>query len=267
MSFTLYTGGCVEVMREHLQDNSIQLTVTSPPYDNLRTYKGFSWDFEATAKELFRVTKQGGVVVWVVADATVNGSETGTSFRQALYFKECGFKLHDTMIYQKAGTGACGSNYAYWSSWEYMFIFSKGRPHALNLLEDVRNTSSGTWAGGRIGKDGVPKEKGKVRFVKEFSRRTNVWRYTVGAFNNDDKTGHPAPFPEALARDHIMSWSNSGDTVLDPFSGSGTTGKMAVLNGREFIGCDISPEYVALADKRIKAALAPPTQPTMFSNE
>jgi site-specific DNA-methyltransferase (adenine-specific) len=252
---TLYCGDNVEVMRREIADNSVQLTVTSPPYDNLRKYSGFAWDFEAVARELFRVTKPGGVVVWVVADATVNGSETGTSFRQALYFKECGFNLHDTMIYQKAGTGACGSNYAYWSCWEYMFVLSKGRPGAINLIEDVKNTSSGTRSGGRIGKNGEQKEKGKLRFVKEFSRRTNIWRYTVGAFNSDDKTKHPAPFPEQLATDHILSWSNPGDLVLDPFLGSGTTGKRALVNSRRFVGIEISSEYVQLALQRIKRGI------------
>jgi DNA modification methylase len=256
----LFCGDNVEVLRREVQDNSVQLTVTSPPYDNLRKYNGFAWDFESVARELYRVTKPGGVVVWVVGDATVTGSETGTSFTQALHLKSLGFNLHDTMIYEKAGTGACGSNLAYWQTWEYMFVFSKGRPAVVNLIEDKPNAFAGKKAAqdkegcsGRRNAAGQAKDLGKIRIVKEFSRRTNIWRYTTGAFNHDDKTGHPAPFPEALARDHILSWSNPGDTVLDPFLGSGTTGKMAAQLGRFFIGVDISAEYVELARKRIES--------------
>jgi DNA modification methylase len=262
MLTNLFCGDNVEVLRREVIDNSIQLTVTSPPYDNLRKYNGFTWDFEGVARELFRVTKPGGVVVWVVGDATINGSETGTSFRQALGFKDVGFNLHDTMIYEKAGTGACGSNLAYWQTWEYMFVFSKGRPSVVSLIEDKPNAFAGKKAAqdkdgcsGRRSADGQAKDKGKVRIVKEFSRRTNIWRYTTGAFNHDDKTGHPAPFPEALARDHILSWSSPGDIVLDPFLGGGTTGKMAFQLGRFFIGCDISPEYVEIARNRIGGSL------------
>src|SRR5690606_30400730 len=135
----LYLGDCLEVMRDMLSDGSVDLTVTSPPYDNLRTYNGTLNDWtpekwQAIIRELFRVTKQGGVVVWVVGDATIKGSETGTSFRQALYAMDCGFKLHDTMIYEKAGTGACGSNRAYWQTWEYMFVFGKGNVSKFNPI-------------------------------------------------------------------------------------------------------------------------------------
>jgi len=253
MSALLYAGDNVEVLRRVVQDNSIQLTVTSPPYDNLRKYNGFTWDFEAVARELYRVTKSGGVVVWVVADATVNGSETGTSFRQALFFKECGFNLHDTMIYEKAGTGACGSNLAYWQTWEYMFVLSKGAPSIVNRLRDIPNKKAGCVnTRGRVGNDGAIKDTVR-RVTPEFSVRTNIWRILAGN-NGDDKVPHPAKFPEALARDHVLSWSNAGDTVLDPFAGSGTTGKMAVTNSRSFIGIDISPAYVDLAKGRIPGA-------------
>jgi site-specific DNA-methyltransferase (adenine-specific) len=194
--------------------------------------------------------RAGGVVVWVVADAKVNGSETGTSFRQALYFKEIGFNLHDTMIYEKAGTGACGSNLAYWQAFEYMFVFSKGKPATVNRLADIKNVRAGAvCTKGRIAADGSEKDT-KRRIVPEFSVRTNIWRIQAGN-NGDDKVLHPAKFPEALARDHVLSWSRAGDTVLDPFVGSGTTGKMAVLNSRSFIGVDISPAYVDLAKGRI----------------
>jgi site-specific DNA-methyltransferase (adenine-specific) len=243
----------VEVLRREVADNSIQLTVTSPPYDNLRKYNGFEWDFEALARELYRVTKPGGVVVWVVADATISGSETGTSFRQALYFKECGFNLHDTMIYQKAGTGMAGSLKCYIQAFEYMFVFSRGLVSTVNILRDRANVRAGkiNRNPARLDADGNRKPQREV-VNAEFGRRLNIWRYGHSGVD----VGHPAVFPEALAEDHIKSWSNPGDTVLDPFLGSGTTGKMAALAERSFIGVDISPEYVALAERRINEARA-----------
>lgn len=256
--FQLYLGDSREVMRA-LPDGSIDLTVTSPPYDNLRTYEGsleWGWDsFTAIADELWRVTSEGGVVVWNVNDATINGSETGTSFRQALYFKEIGFNLHDTMIWEKAGTGACGSNLSYWQSFEYMFILSKGRPKAITRLADKDNRRAGAvCTKGRIGADGREKDN-KTRVVPKKSVRTNVWRYHVGN-NGDDAVDHPAVFPEALARDHILSWSAPGAVVFDPFLGSGTTGKMAILEGRKFIGIEKVPKYYEIAETRISEAHA-----------
>ena len=178
----IYNMDCLEGMKK-LPNDSIDLTVTSPPYDKLRKYKGFLWDFKSVAKELYRITKPGGVVVWIVSDSTINGSETGTSFKQALFF-------------------AAESS------------------DALYL---------------------------KKRVVKEYSRRFNVWEVARGL----NKTKHPAVFPERLANDHILSWSNKGDVVLDPFCGSGTTAKMAMLTGRKFIGFEISAEYCDIAEKRI----------------
>lgn len=248
-------GDCLDRLPE-LADGSIDLTVTSPPYDNLRTYGGTLNDWtpekwQAIIRELFRVTKQGGVVVWVVGDATINGSETGTSFRQALYAMDCGFRLHDTMIYEKAGTGACGSNYAYWQGFEFMFVWSKDKPAAVNRIADHRNTyAGGRSGGGRRAADGSAKDK-KSRIVPDFSVRTNIWRYSPAGDSRAPQYRHPAAYPEALARDHILSWSNPGDTVLDPFLGSGTTAKMAIETGRRFIGIERSPEYMAIAERRI----------------
>lgn len=254
----LMLGKCEELMQS-LPNESIDLTVTSPPYDNLRTYRGFTFDFETVACELYRITKLGGVVVWVVGDATINGNETGTSFRQALFFKELGFNLHDTMIYQKAGTGACGSNLTYWQTFEYMFILSKGRPKTVNRLADKPNArAGGTNTRGRISATGDIKDT-KRRVTPEMSVRSNVWRYLAGN-NGDDKVTHPAKFPETLARDHILSWSNEGDDVFDPFLGSGTTGKMAKLSNRNFIGIELSPEYYATAWDRIYNLTAPSTR-------
>ncbi|QKD00044.1 DNA-methyltransferase [Mesorhizobium sp. NZP2298] len=252
MTCDLLIGDSAKVLAT-LPSDSVDLTVTSPPYDNLRTYNGFAFDFEAIASEIYRVTAVGGVVVWNVGDATVNGSETGTSFRQALFFKdECGFNLHDTMIYRKTGTGACGSNLAYWQAHEYMFVLSKGKPKAVNRIADHKNTSAGRVSSfGRFNKDGVKKDA-RLRVNPEYSIRQNVW--DIHPFASNDNTKHPARFPEQLARDHIVSWSNPGDTILDPFLGSGTTGKMAAQLGRKFIGIEISDEYAGIARARIEAA-------------
>ncbi len=252
---TLYLGDCLDVMATMPAD-SIDLTVTSPPYDNLRTYNGTLNDWtpekwQAIIRELFRVTKQDGVVVWVVGDATIKGSETGTSFRQALYAMDCGFRLHDTMIYQKANSGgARGSNAAYWQAYEFMFVLAKGAPK-LSPIEDRPNAKAGQTykGGGRRNADGTITPC-KIMATPQFGRRTNVWTYSVGGKRGD----HPAIFPEALARDHILSWSNPGDVVLDPFLGSGTTGKMALLAGRRFIGIERDPGYFKIASDRIAGA-------------
>jgi len=235
-----------------LPTGSVDLVLTSPPYDNLRKYKGFSWNFEYIAQQSYRVLKQGGVLVWVVADATIDGSETFTSFRQALYFRDVvGFNAHDTMIYEAAGTGAKGSNYAYWQAFEYMFVFSKGRPKTVNRIADVKNKTTDLIRSGRWRENG---KRERPHATKEWGIRTNIWRYNVGFMDHSDKTGHPAPYPEALANDHIISWTNEGDTVLDFFMGSGTTAKIATLNNRRFIGCDISAEYVTIARERVRKA-------------
>jgi len=237
-----------------MPDGFVDLTVTSPPYDNLREYKGYSFPFEEIAKELYRVTKAGGIVVWVVGDATVKGGETGTSFRQALHFMECGFNLHDTMIYEKPPRGAVGNNKSYWQSFEYMFVLCKGSPKTINLICDRRNKES------REGDNGTKRlENGDLQRLKrggysEYGRRTNVWRYGIGKGQSTKDVKafeHPAIFPEKLANDHIVSWSNPNDLVYDPFMGSGTTAKMALANGRHFIGSEISREYVDIANERI----------------
>lgn len=250
---------CVAGMKM-LPDSFVDLTVTSPPYDNLRKYKGFAWDFEATAKELYRVTKDGGVVVWVVGDATIKGSESGTSFRQALFFKECGFNLHDTMIYAKVNPIPQNHN-RYEQCFEYMFVFSKGKPKTfIPILEATKN-------GGKVFNWGDRKTKmddqqcrrhraTEKLSVKPTKIKNNIFYYSIGGC----KTGHPAVFPEKLAQDHILSWSNEGDTVLDPFIGSGTTAKMALLNKRNFIGFEISQEYCDIANARIASIYKQETQ-------
>ena len=246
-----------------LPDDYIDLTVTSPPYDDLRTYKGYSFDFEPIAKELYRETKPGGVVVWVVGDATVKGSETGTSFRQALYFRdECGFNLHDTMIYWKNSAPLNQGRYE--PAFEYMFVLSKGKPKTFQPILEKK-----TWKDKRLTK--ATKRNKDGSFVmgyasqKETKIADNIWYYNVGGGHvTGDKEAHkhPAIFPEQLAQDHIISWSNPGDIVLDPFMGSGTTGKMAALNRRHYIGFDIGEEYCEIARKRISEHTA---QQNIFS--
>ena len=226
----------------------VDLVVTSPPYDELRTYGGHSWNFETLAAQLVRVLKPGGVIVWVVADATVNGSETGSSMRQALHFQSIGMNLHDTMVYEKAGTGACGSNLAYWQTWEFMFVLAKGRPNAVNRLK-TQNLSAGVKTTPRKVAIGNRDSDG-VRVVEHEGVRANIWRYNVNKYGMEN-TGHPAPFPIALAKDHVASWSNPGDVILDPFAGSGTTLKAAKELNRQWCGIEINPEYCAIAEARL----------------
>lgn len=249
----VYQMDCVEGMRL-LPDESIDLTVTSPPYDNLRTYKGFSFDFERVARELYRLTKQGGVVVWIVNDATLNGSETCTSFKQVLYFKEqCGFKLHDTMIWNKGAFSAVGAlQTRYAPVFDYMFVFTKGKIKTFNPINDRKNKHAGKKHGGTIrNPDGSLKRKStEGNVIKDYGRRFNIWNIPPHRVKGNK---HPAMFPVALARDHIISWSNQGDIVLDPFIGSGTTAVAAKKLNRHFIGFEIAEEYVRIANQRLEA--------------
>ena len=260
----IYCENCLDTM-SRMPDNFVDLTVTSPPYDNLRTYNGYSFDFESIAKELFRVTKKGGVIVWVVGDATINGSETGTSFKQALYFREIGFNLHDTMIYERAASTP--SNNRYSQDFEYMFILSNGKPNKFNPIQIRKSKESlnkkyvSSQSKTERQKDGTIKEASpemlkRLRASQEttWCNAKNIWRINAGFMvgSSDLLTfKHPASFPEKLAQDHIKSWSNEGDLVYDPFMGSGTTAKMAHLLKRNWIGSEISQEYVDLAYKRI----------------
>lgn len=248
----LIHGDCIDVMKDLIkQGTKVDLTVTSPPYDNLRAYNGTcDWNFDVfkkVAQCLYDITKDGGIVVWIVGDATFKGSETGSSFKQALYFKEIGFNLYDTMIWQKPSPQAPTEG-RYYDVFEYMFILSKSRPKTLNLIVDRKNISAGMMSNKetRSCKEDRKKKRDK-RVVKEYSRRFNVWNISRGS----SKTSHPAVFPEQLANDHIVSWSNENDLILDCFMGSGTTGKMAVLNNRKFIGIEKVKEYYDIANKRI----------------
>jgi DNA modification methylase len=258
------TGDFVELAKE-IPNNYVDLTVTSPPYDNLRTYNnkitgvkesGFSFDFETMVSELYRITKDGGIVVWVVGDQVKNGGETGSSFRQALGFMSKGFLLYDTMIYMKNGA-PFPEKKRYSQVFEYMFVFSKGKPKTVNLLKDKKNK----WAGySNFGKRVMRTKDGELKempdfTIAEYGNRYNVWQYNTGKnYSTKDSYAfeHPAIFPEELVEDHILSWSNEGDIVLDPMVGSGTTSKMSKLNNRNFIGIDISGEYIEISNKRVE---------------
>ena len=247
----IYNMDCVDGMKI-LDDNSIDLTVTSPPYDNLRTYNGFTWDFEGIAKELFRVTKKGGIVVWVIGDRVKQSSETLIPFKQALYFKDIGFNIHDTMIYQK-NVMPFPEQTRYIQCFEYMFIMSKGKPKSHNLLKEKTKGYKPSTSSAQRNADGTT-TKLKYEQGKEYRSKWNVWVYDVGYMKTTkDKEAyqHPAMFPEQLAQDHILSWSNQDDIILDPFMGSGTTAKMAKANNRNYIGFELSEEYCQIAEQRL----------------
>lgn len=246
----IYNCDCLTGLKQ-LESNSVNLTVTSPPYDDLRTYQGTcNWNFEVfkpIAEELYRVTNPGGIVVWIVGDATVNGGETGSSFRQALYFQEIGFKIHDTMIYHKNSSAfpAKLASKRYTQIFEYMFVFVKGKIRDdIKLIADKRNKWAGWTNWGQHSQydtEGNLIKTSNIKPIAEFSLRTNIWKYNVSF--NDKVVKHPAVFPEQLAEDCILSWSVEGDLILDPFMGSGTTAKMAMLNNRNYIGFEINEEY------------------------
>jgi len=243
-------GDCLEVMKE-IPDKSIDMVLTSPPYDNLRTYNGsLEWGehiWKPVIQELFRIIKDGGVVVWVVGDATIKGSETGTSFKQALYFKEIGFNLHDTMIYEKNGFRFPYPN-RYHQTFEYMFVFCKGKLKTFNGIKDRKNIHTNR-RGSNMKRERDGSKTFRKEFVsEEFGKRYNVWRYNIGGKKDFN---HPAIFPDNLAEDHILSWSNEGDIILDPFAGSGTVGKMAKQLNRNYILIEKEPEYIEIINKRL----------------
>jgi len=240
----------MDVMRQ-MPDECVDLVVTSPPYDNLRDYHGYTLDVPGIIAQFKRIMKPGGVIVWVVGDATVNGSETGTSFRQALAFMDAGFNLHDTMIYRKLNPIPLTHN-RYEQAFEYMFVFSKGRPKIFNPIK------AKTFLGGaklcrktqkQYENSFAMRKRDEITVVGNEKYCHNIFEYLVG---QNDKTIHNAPFPEQLAADHIISWSNEGDLVLDPMCGSGTTCKMAERLGRHWIGIDVSAEYCEIARERVR---------------
>jgi len=247
-------GDCVKILDE-ISENSIDLVVTSPPYDNLRSYKGYKFEFETIAKLLFKILKPGGVIVWVVGDATINGSETGTSFMQALFFKSIGLNLHDTMIFKKQNPIPQIYRKRYSNEFEYMFVFSKGKIKTHNPIM-VDTLHSGLKLGSTTYKNYSKHDQKRTKFanpVKNKKIKGNIWQYVVGKKKEDQEAKeHSAPYPCQLAEDHILSWTKKGDVVLDPMCGSGTTCRMAKVLKRKFIGIDISKDYVKLSKKRLK---------------
>ncbi len=246
----LYNGDCLEVMKD-IPSGSVDLTITSPPYDDLRKYNGFSFDFENIAKELYRITKKGGVVVWIVADQTKNGSESLTSFKQALYFKEIGFNIHDTMIYRKKSYVPL-THRRYEQEFEYMFVVSKGKPKTFNpIMIPCKYAGTETWGESTFHKtnDSGLIKCGKKK-INDYKQHGNVFEYLNG--RNKETKGHPAPFPEQLAKDNILSWSSENDLILDCFMGSGTTGVACKKLNRNFIGIELDEKYFNIAKERIE---------------
>ena len=247
----LFVGDCVDLMKNQMKASSIDLTITSPPYDNLRSYKGYSFAFEEIAKQLYRVTKQGGVLVWIVGDKIKKGRSL-TSFEQGLFFQKVGFLMHDVMIYKKKNTPFMRSN-AYTNCFEFMFILSKGTPKTFNPLKEKTVRHGYEMLTYNKKADGVNRKNWKE--LKKEKTKNNIWEYAVGlGGTTSDKIAfqHPAVFPEKLAEDHILSWSHPGNIVFDPMCGSGTTCKMAMIHNRKFIGIDISEEYIKIAKKRLQ---------------
>ena len=250
-------GECVKVMSEHLPHESVDLTLTSPPYDDMRTYEGYSLDIRNIAAQLYRVTKRGGVVVWVVADQTKNHNMSLTSFKHALYMKYAGFNFYHHMIYRKGRVALGTPNGSYFNDFENMFVFTKGgKPKTYNAIEDVKNKHAGKSVAityrNRDGTMGPVEHTDKVH--AEYGKRGRVWHYNQGgASTTKDKFAyeHPAMFPEKLAHDHIITWSNEGDIVLDPFCGGGTTLKVAKQLNRKYMGIDVSEKYCKLSYRRV----------------
>tara|TARA_R110000868_G_scaffold23303_4_gene94210 strand:+ start:72 stop:869 length:798 start_codon:yes stop_codon:yes gene_type:complete len=250
---SIYNEDCLLTM-EKIDSESVDMVLTSPPYDGLRAYNGFSFDFESIARELSRVLKPNGVIIWVVGDSVIDGSETGTSFKQALFFRELGLRMHDTMIYLKNGAPFPDKS-RYQNIFEYIFCFSKGKPKTFNPILEKTNPlyhkkfNSST----SRGKDGETK-KFKYEINKPTKIHGNVFRYDAGFMRSSNEKiafEHPATFPEKLAYDQINSWSNENDVVYDPFMGSGTTAKIAIMLKRNYIGSEISKEYYDLINRRI----------------
>lgn len=251
----LVRGDCVEVMRDHMDVDCIDMVMTSPPYDNLRDYLGYEFNYKRVFSWLYYKVKPGGVVCWNVADQTIDGGRTGTSFRHALFAQGIGFKIHDVIIWNKVGTPYTHPG-RYSNCFEYVFVFSKGKPATRNILQRKNKYANTVKAQAYMTKHGERTPLEKQRVVKEHGPRTNIWRIPVGSYQNDkDALKHPAIFPEALAHDCIHSWSNPGDVVLDPMCGSGTTCKVAKQLGRDYIGIDVAQEYLDIAQKRIDKVL------------
>jgi site-specific DNA-methyltransferase (adenine-specific) len=254
----LYLADCRDVLPTL---SGINGAITSPPYENLRAYGSAPpCDTFAVIREIAAVLGMGGVCMWNVADQVVNGGESGTSFKQALHAMDCGLRLHDTMIYCKEGVTFPDSN-RYHPAFEYMFVFSKGVPRHFNGIADWRNKWGGSPMHGtdRQPSGDVTPINGIGRPVLSYGLRRNWWPL-ANAYTGETK-GHPAPMPYEMAAGHVLTWTAPGDTVLDPFMGSGTTGIACARLGRRFVGIEIEPRYFDLACRRIERA---ERQPDLF---
>lgn len=255
--YQIYLGDNVEQLKLHVKDESVDMVCTSPPYDMLRDYKGFTFDIDKLISELYRILLPGGIIMWNTADATINGNKSLTSFRTAIKFQDFGFLCHDIMIYEKANFSN-PSNNRYHQTVEYMMIFSKGKPKTFNPIKDkptMNTTGMGSFGKNTSRqKDGTMVERDKKESINEFGMRTGVWRLkTAGQENPCSSIEHPAKMPTAMAHDQIISWSNIGDIILDPFAGSGTTGVEAIKLERKFIGIEIAKEYYDMCSKNCEA--------------
>ena len=248
----LYHGDCTVVLPTLSQ--KADLILTSPPYDNLRKYGGNTFDFTSVADACINSMAEGGILVWIVADATIDGDETGSSFRQALYFKEHGLVLHDTMIYRKLGGPASGTKTRHKNGFEYMFVFSNGKPKTVRILEDkITKYPEPDRQVTRRQPDGTL-EYGPRGVVPEVTLRDNVWEYSPGfrkSAENPIAHNHPAIFHIALAKDHIRTWTAPGDLVIDPMVGSGTTMRAAKDLNRLAIGIEIHSDYIDVIKERV----------------
>ena len=251
----VYHGDCAKVLPS--LGVKADLILTSPPYDDLRTYGGGVFDFGSIADACVGALVDGGVIVWVVGDGIEGYSETGSSFRHALGFMRRGLKLHQTMLYQTTREAPTAPN-RYARVHEYMFVFSNGRPRVANIIRDKPNTTSGTVHRrkmiGRYADNSKPHRNYKRNRIvsPEFGPRTNIWKYHTSPFSNANRFDeHPAVFPDALARDHIRTWTNPGDLVIDPMAGSGTTLRAAKDLGRSSIGIEIHENYIDIIERRM----------------
>lgn len=256
--FEIYPESCLDTMAR-MEDNFVNMTITSPPYDDLREYNGYHFPVEEIASALFRVTMKGGVVIWVVGDRTVNGDETLTSFKHAFAFRKAGFRVHDTMIYAKNNPipSDCGKRYR--QCFEYMFCFSKGQPETFNPIYEPTKSAGQKITAFRItgkGRGNLPDED-IGREIKSQRKVSNIFAYNVGTSSSKDKVAfkHPAIFPEKLVEDQIFTWTNEGDVVYDCFMGSGTTAKVAEQLNRQWLGSEVSDEYVKIAEQRLRPYL------------
>lgn len=247
----IYNETNIETLKR-MEDNTIDLTLTSPPFGHQRSYEGFSWDPDVLASLLYEKTAEGGVCVWVIGNPTVKGSETGEAFEQALIFQDAGWRINDTIIFAKNNPlpGDCGPRYR--QTFDFMFIFSKGRPKTFNPIMEPTKNAGKTYKSLRVTEDGRGATEEGLRITKTERKKGNIFYYNVGSASSKDKIAfeHPAIFPEKLAEDMISSWTNEGDLVFDPFSGASTSGIASYQLKRNFILSEISPKYCELSQRR-----------------